>query len=354
METNINPLYTRDEGSILLRGDNTNAFIRTNLNPFNPSPYKGSTLHVFIPNKETIQKLTVYYSNDTGFSAFGFYVFQNYMLKDGFNELHFSYDQLSITGPFNKEAEITTIQIRIDVTPGMVGEAYLDKLEQVSSDKGNIIFTMDDQWDTQYTEAFRILSQYGFKGNIAVIPTKVDQLNYMTLPQLKEVYEAGWDLINHTYNHPDLSTLTKEEQRTELVDTRNWLNTNGFDRGSDFVIYPYGGYNSDTFNVMEEEGMKYGRSLITGLESNPSLSLYETRGYNLTPNITVDQAKVMIDAAIATGTTLQFINHRYADTDDPMFYSINKYQEIVDYVYQKRNELNVITISELIKKFNNI
>ena len=276
------------------------------------------------------------------------------MLRDGFNELHFSYDQLSTSGNFNKEAEITTIQIRIDVSPAMTGEVYLDKLEQISSDKGNIIFTMDDQWDTQYSEAFRILSQYGFKGNIAVIPTKVAELNYMTLPQLQEVYEAGWDLVNHTYNHPNLSTLTKEEQRTELVDTRNWLNTNGFDRGSDFVIYPYGGYNQNTFDVMEEEGMKYGRSLITGLESNPSLSLYETRGYNLTPNITVEQAKGMIDGAIATGTTLQFINHRFGNSEDSMYYSIDKYQEIVDYVYQKRNEINVITINELIKNFNNI
>ncbi|WP_369128058.1 polysaccharide deacetylase family protein [Lysinibacillus sp. CNPSo 3705] len=68
---------------------------------------------------------------------------------------------------------------------------------------------------------------------------------------IKELYNYGWDLFNHTVTHQDLSTLSINCIQAELDGCREWLIFNGFSRTADFVAYPYGGYNNDVLEVMK-------------------------------------------------------------------------------------------------------
>ena len=55
----------------------------------------------------------------------------------------------------------------------------------VKDDVGNIIFVFDDGWDTQYTKGYKVLDEYGLKGNIAVVTDLIGKNNYITEDQLR-------------------------------------------------------------------------------------------------------------------------------------------------------------------------
>lgn len=329
--------------------------MRKTINAVNLSDYTGIQARVYIPDLTNITSVAFYLATSSGFTKFGVKTVQKAELQEGWNTLVFGTHELAPTGGFTANDTVNTLQIRLNVAGA--AEAYLDELAYVGSSTGNVVFTMDDNWKTQYTVAYPILSARGFKGNIAVIPSRVQTGGdtVMTTLELRQVHYDGWNLVNHTYNHNHLDTLDKETQRSELVDTRQWLLDNGLGTNGKYVIYPYGDYNQDTFDVMDEEGFVFGRSLSDGVSLTPYDRPLEIRQTNLTPGITVAKAKERIDSAIATGGTLIFTNHRFdeaeAGTGDTMFYDPNKYEEIVEYCKQKVDEgkLNVVTIDDLME-----
>jgi peptidoglycan/xylan/chitin deacetylase (PgdA/CDA1 family) len=349
----LDTVNTKDTASIKLSGT-VASFMRNTTKAIDLLNNTGIRLNVFIPDHTKVNKLTVYVSNDTTLSKYATYVFQNYNFITGWNELVFGKNQLTVFNGFSTDVNIPTVQARIEPTTGNEAVVYFDILSTIKSSVGNVLFTMDDNWISQYTEAYRILKSYSIKGNIAVIPTKVGLENYMQMSQLQEVYSAGWDLLNHTNTHVYLGNLDKESQRAELLTTKAWMVQNGFVRGSDAVVYPYGSYNADTKAVLQEEGFVFGRTVVDGLETTPAISPFEIKVLNLTQDITVDTVKKKVDAAINTGSTLILLNHRFGATVDSMFYDVDKFEQVASYVAQKREEqkLNILTVTELMEHFN--
>jgi peptidoglycan/xylan/chitin deacetylase (PgdA/CDA1 family) len=345
------PLFSADGSSLLITANDAPAFSRNSIDQKSMMGYDGVILKFYVPNKANLNRISLYLSNDTTYTNYSTYVIYDHMLFEGYNEIYIDFKQLNSFGTFNPQELMQSIQVRIEPNTGKIAEVYFDSIEAVRAARGNVMFTMDDQWITQYTKAFPILNYFGYRGTIAVIPDKVGTTNYMSISQLRKLYDLGWDLVNHTYFHTDLSTVTKEEQRTALLDCTQWLNAHGFTRASDYVIYPYGGYNADTLSILAEEGYKYGRTLVTGLDKAPFARPFETKCVNLVQNLTVDAAKAYIDAAISTGSTVQFVNHRYGAEDSGMFYAEEKFEEIVRYVNLRRDKLNVTTVSNYVNTF---
>lgn len=344
---------TKDTGSLkLATTDTTSAFVKKTIPAIDLENYTGGKLSIFVPNKTNITSIALYFGKDYAMTGYMARTFQNYELQEGWNELVYGFTKASFTN-MTAQDSVTAIQVRINVTGA--SEAYFDKHTFIQSSVGNVVFTMDDNWDTQYSVAYPILDKYGFKGNIATIPSRADGnvATSMTVKELRQVYYDGWNLVNHTYNHLSLDTLDKETQRKELKDTNQWLKDNGLGDNGKYLIYPYGKYNSDTVAIAQEEGFIYGRTLLEGINDLPINRSSELRQINLVPTVSVDTAKKNIDAVIETGGVLIFTNHRFekagADANDPMFYDPAKYEEIVAYCKQKHDEykLNVMTFSEL-------
>ncbi|MBD3109824.1 family 16 glycosylhydrolase [Bacillus sp. AGMB 02131] len=220
----------------------------------------------------------------------------------------------------------------------------------IKEDTANIIFIMDDGWETQYTDGYRILDKYKLKGNIGVISEAVGTPGYADEDQLQEMYDRGWDLLNHTKTHADLSTLSKEKQREEIIEAKKWLKNKGYTRGEKAFLYPYGSYNDVTLEVLKEEGFLWARTVLDG--ENYELS-YEAKTLNLVTSLDPELVKDRVDAAIENKSTLLFMTHKYGDEVDEydMFYDVKSFEEIVSYVSekQKQGELNVLTVSEYLE-----
>ncbi|EUJ24747.1 hypothetical protein PGRAN_02590 [Listeria grandensis FSL F6-0971] len=329
--------------------------IRNKVAHIDLSAQTGAKLSFYVHDLTKVSRISFYFANDVTITATAMKVFQATDLKQGWNKIAFSLDSMTKAGTFSFSKEILGMQVRMDPVAGQTAAVSFDALETVSAVRGNAIFTMDDNWTDQYTKAYPILKDQGLRGNIAVIKNKVDAAGYMTKANLSEVYENRWDLLNHTSTHPELNLITKAEQKTELDGCRDYLNINGFNRASDCVVYPKGGYNADLLAVQAEANYRWGRSLINGIDVDAPNSNYLVKTINLVPVITLAQAKAAVDEAYKVGGTVVFLIHKLVPeaeiATDTMFYSIERYEALAAYVAEKiaEKKINNVTVSEWIE-----
>lgn len=83
---------------------------------------------------------------------------------------------------------------------------------------------------------------------------------------LDMAYAAGWDIINHTINHPDMdNTTTPQGIYYELTAAKAWQLSLGYSRGNDYYAGPRGRYSSVTITALRNLGFVAQRDGIGGI-----------------------------------------------------------------------------------------
>lgn len=93
---------------------------------------------------------------------------------------------------------------------------------------------------------------------------------------IKEVYDMGFEIGNHSYSHPDLSALTYAEQLEEVTLTNDLIEEITGERPR-FIRAPYGSYNGDTEAIAAAENMTmmnwtYGYDWVDGYMEEAALA----------------------------------------------------------------------------------
>jgi peptidoglycan/xylan/chitin deacetylase (PgdA/CDA1 family) len=99
----------------------------------------------------------------------------------------------------------------------MTGDVHMMQMvSAVQTNRKAIAITFDDGPVPIYTtELLEIFRAHGAKATFFVIGTHLEQY-----PEIaKAIYDEGHELGNHTYSHPHMTAVTKEQQRAELADT---------------------------------------------------------------------------------------------------------------------------------------
>lgn len=320
------------------------------IRPFTLKGRKNVTAFVYIENAKSIVELSFYFATATNYSSYVSYKKVNNTLTDGWNEV-----MLDLTKPTEGDPatvlanKIVSFQVRLQTNTGETSNVTFDSMYLNKVYKPSVIFTFDDGWSSQYTNAFPMLMERGFKGNVGVVPSLVGTANYATLAQLQEMQRYGWDIFNHTYNHKDLTSITTAEARQEVALCKNWMNQNGFTKASDVLAYPFGAHNVALVNALKND-VRYARSLVEGLEANYPIEPLRGRTRNLI-NLPASSIIAYIDDAIRTGGTLVICGHRIEDTvDSTVKYSKADFATILDYLYDNRDKVEVKTLTEWISE----
>lgn len=216
--------------------------------------------------------------------------------------------------------------------------------------KGNVVFIMDDGWETQYTRGYKKLKQYDFQACIAVIPSLVSECGYMDYHQLADLYMEGWDLLNHTYNHFNLLDLPGPEQARQVNMAQKWLNSRGLGRGSDIVVFPQGQWSESLLHLIKDEGFAAARSLDSLWSAKSDSLPGDVKFCNLISSITLDEVEAAITGAAENRSTLILILHKIepVTVDTQMQLTEELFDCIVDLIYANANSLNVVTLTQLL------
>jgi peptidoglycan/xylan/chitin deacetylase (PgdA/CDA1 family) len=136
------------------------------------------------------------------------------------------------------------------------------------------IITFDDGFADQMT-AFSLLQKYKMKATFYIIdggtasnwciganrryndpgqPTTGCGDDYLSWDQIRQLDQSGLITIGaHTIDHPDLTTETATQQRTEIIGGKTQLEAQLGHSVTDFA-YPYGSYNATTISIVEQAG----------------------------------------------------------------------------------------------------
>lgn len=88
---------------------------------------------------------------------------------------------------------------------------------------------------------------------------------YLSDTQLKYMVRNGFSIGGHGLNHQWLDSLNDEEQETEIRNSREYLLSLGVDENELTFVYPFGGFNNTTLNLLDSHGFKIAFTTRPGL-----------------------------------------------------------------------------------------
>jgi peptidoglycan/xylan/chitin deacetylase (PgdA/CDA1 family) len=134
---------------------------------------------------------------------------------------------------------------------------YYRKLAQASArDTKDVIF-IKRLLQVELVEVLRIkIVNTLFEKHIGVSESAFSRELYMNEEQLKHMLRSGMHIGNHGYNHYWWNSLNKQEMNNELDLSLNFLENLGVDMNNWTACYPYGAYDDQCINMLEQRGCK--------------------------------------------------------------------------------------------------
>ena len=116
-----------------------------------------------------------------------------------------------------------------------------------------IVLTFDDGDDNAYTRAFPIMQKYGFVGTAYIVYNYIGVTNYMNKEQIRDLYEAGWEIGSHGLSHVDLTKRT-DRQQAEIIESKRKLQILLDNIPVDTFAYPFGAYDALSLEYLDYAG----------------------------------------------------------------------------------------------------
>lgn len=115
-----------------------------------------------------------------------------------------------------------------------------------------VLLTYDDAPDKYALDIAKAIDEKGEKAIFFVNGMYLDEADGAKM--VEEIHQLGFEIGNHSYYHPDLTSLTYEQQREEIVGTNDRVEELTGKRPR-FIRPPFGLYNEDTVRIANEENM---------------------------------------------------------------------------------------------------
>ncbi len=214
------------------------------------------------------------------------------------------------------------MEIRVDSTGGTAGGVLkVHGVWRYQRQRTAVCIGVDDGLVSQYRTAFQYMTQRGLTGYMAVSEDYVDG-NYMSIEQMQEMYDAGWDLVVHgSKNHNDASLTTPALLTAEIRRNRDFLLENGWTRGANCYVYPGGVINSTLGSkaILTSLGFRAARLVTTG--TSPSHQVMTSRwgiddplampARDLSGAYSAASDLSLVDRAIDNGSSAIFYGHAF-------------------------------------------
>lgn len=206
-----------------------------------------------VPNQETLQAASPKTNNPAAssidFKALSITVLMYHHVRD-YNQPDDTIGTNLSVSPQDLAAQLDLIQQK-----GYTTITFKDLLNNKLPEKP-IILSFDDGYRNFYDNAYPELKKRKMTAVSYIIVGDIDGGDYMTKAEIKEINVYGIEIGSHTLSHPDLSKLTSEKARHEIVDSKSNLETL---TGTNVVsfCYPSGKFNTETEKIVSDAGYSF-------------------------------------------------------------------------------------------------
>lgn len=149
------------------------------------------------------------------------------------------------------------LAIRFDNT-GAFAQVYfgnnpkLYPIYRVDTTDKKVAITFDAAWGADKTEQIMdVLDEYNVKATFFLVGFWMDEYPEMT----KKIFDRGFEIGSHSYNHPDMTKLDSTQIRQELVSTNDKISEI---TGQIPTLFrpPYGAYDNKLIEELNHLNMK--------------------------------------------------------------------------------------------------
>lgn len=176
--------------------------------------------------------------------------------------------------------------------------------EGQSVSQRTVAITFDDGYQNFYSEAFPILSDFGFRATVFLVTDFCGQFNpfpanphsqerrrMLSWDEIKEMFRHGIEFGSHSSTHPDLTRIPIEQAEEEITRSKETIQ-NRLAAETTVFAYPYGRYNDQVRKLV---GQHFAGACTTRLGKITRgcdvyelkrIDMYYLRSYNLFDKLT--------------------------------------------------------------------
>lgn len=236
----------------------------------------------------------------------------------------------------------------VPIIGNTTGVAWFDDIvvSEQNPHQSAVTIMIDDGETSTYTEARPILDDFDFDASIAIVTELIGEDGYMSIPQLHELKDDGWEIMSHGLTHTDLTTLSPIRQLRELVISKLRLMALGFEVYN-FAL-PFGAYNDF---IMGEGAKIYSSIRAYELGDNPQGAYpYEIKVRSVINTTTEDDIEEWLEEAKNNNRWVVFAFHTIAENGDDAFHvTPDDFEEMMEEI--KESGVQVVTYNEGLNMF---
>lgn len=157
----------------------------------------------------------------------------------------------------------------------------------------SFLITFDDGYYDVYKYAAPILKKYNYSGLISLIPAHIDESDYVSGDQVRELLKDDWEIASHTWTHPILTKTPITKLWTEVQQSKNDLEK-WFWISIEVFVYPGWFYNNDVVEKVRDSRYKFGLTTQAGYAKLGTKNL-ELKRINIAPGTTVQELQKLLE-----------------------------------------------------------
>lgn len=214
---------------------------------------------------------------------------------------------------------------------------------------GVVSITFDDGWESTYENGVPILNTHNYKATFYVLSNFFDDLQYMSLAQVKSLQSQGHTIGSHTVSHPHLTDLNETDMNYEVVGSQKQLESK-LGPIKDFAA-PYGDLDDSVIGVIKEHYNSH-RTVAAGINTFENFDRYRLKSPNIQVNTSNDEIKTFLDEAKSHNGWLILTYHEINDSGRE--YSISKEQFAEQMKLIEDSGLKVALLPEVLKEITRV
>ncbi len=128
-----------------------------------------------------------------------------------------------------------------------------------------VVITLDDGWESQYTNALPVLKEFGFPATAYIYTVVIGHRRFLAWDQVREMQTQGIEIGGHTKTHAYLTRITDPAIFVDEIVESKRVTEEKIGTPITAFAYPFGLYSDAVVAAVKDAGYRTARTIRPGI-----------------------------------------------------------------------------------------